>query len=285
MLSTIGVAIIGILAGVALMSCGNSGSQSKTAGQASSAAAAQLQDGTYLATYANLDSHGWQEFLQVKVQGHKIAAATFDAINAKDQLKTKDPNYNATMKKVTGTNPDAYTKALDGKLLSTQTLPVDAVTGATESSKDFNELAAKIEAAAKSGDTAPVVLPQNTTYTAQGKASQYGWAPYLAVTFLNGKISSVKMDQVKMVNGKVTDRQSTDTSFQAQYKKGTGKEITAVFEQLDQQLLQTGDPSKVDVVSSATEVSNYFKELAGRILAERVSVSPATISKTISSNG
>jgi major membrane immunogen (membrane-anchored lipoprotein) len=162
---------------------------------------------------------------------------------------------------------------------------VDAVTGATESSKDFNELAAKIEAAAKSGDTAPVVLPQNTTYTAQGKASQYGWAPYLAVTFLNGKISSVKMDQVKMVNGKVTDRQSTDTSFQAQYKKGTGKEITAVFEQLDQQLLQTGDPSKVDVVSSATEVSNYFKELAGRILAERVSVSPATISKTISSNG
>ncbi len=273
-----------LIVAAALISCGQSSSKTGAA-SSTQPAADKLQDGTYMATYSHTDSHSWQEFLQVKVQGNKITAARFDAIDAKGNLKTNDANYNATMKKVSGSNPDEYTKALSQALLTGQAAPVDGVTGATESSKDFNDLAALIIAAAKKGDSAPIILPQDGTYTAKGKASQYGWIPYLEITFANDQMTKVAVDQVKMDNNKITARQSEDKTFQEQYKKTTGKDITDAFNTLDSELLKTGDPSKVDVVSSATEISNQFKDLAKQILDSRVSLSPDTISQKISSNG
>lgn len=274
-----------ILAGAALAACGNSGSKASGGSQTSQAAqSAKLQDGSYLASYSATDAHGWQEFLQVKVQGNKISQVTFNAIDAKGNLKTNDQNYNATMKKVAGTNPIEYTRNLSQALISSQSVPVDGVTGATESSKDFNELAGQIMKAARSGSTAPIILAQNATYTATGKASQYGWMPYVEISFTDNQISGVTLDQVKKENNKITARQSQDQSFQAQYKKGTGKNITDVFSTLESELQKTGDPGKVDVVSSATEISNQFKELAKQILDSRVSVSPDTITKAISAN-
>ncbi|WP_455382190.1 FMN-binding protein [Salinispira pacifica] len=277
------VATAVLLAAAALISCGNSGSQSgQKSGSSAAAQNAALKDGTYLATYGATDPHGWQEFLQVEVKGGKITTVDFNAINAQKARKTNDQNYNATMKKIAGTNPIEYTAALQKELVSKQTVPVDAVTGATESSKDFNELAGRILSAAQSGDTTPIVLPQNATYTATGKANQHGWMPYVEITFTDNSISGVTVDQVKKENGKITDRQSTDKSFQEQYKKATGKSITDVFSTLESELQKSGDPNTVDAVSSATEISKQFKELASQILSSRASLSPSTITSVLS---
>ncbi len=268
-----------ILVGVALVACGNSSSKSQAG------ASTKLKDGTYLATYSTTDAHGWQEFVQVKVQGGKLSQVTFDAVDAKGNLKTNDQNYNTTMKKVAGTNPIEYTKSLSQALLASQQAPVDGVTGATESSKDFNVLAAEAIKAARNGNSTPVVLPQNATYTATGKASKYGWMPYVQITFTDIQISGVTVDQVKMENNKITARESQDQSFQDQNRKGTGKSINDVFSTLESELHKTGDPSKVDVVTSATEISNQTRELAAQILDSRVSVSPDAITSAISANG
>jgi major membrane immunogen (membrane-anchored lipoprotein) len=263
-----------ILVGVAFVACGNSSSKSQAG------ASTKLKDGTYLATYSTTDAHGWQEFVQVKVQGGKLSQVTFDAVDAKGNLKTNDQNYNTTMKKVAGTNPIEYTKSLSQALLASQQAPVDGVTGATESSKDFNVLAAEAIKAARNGNSTPVVLPQNATYTATGKASKYGWMPYVQITFTDIQISGVTVDQVKMENNKITARESQD-----QNRKGTGKSINDVFSTLESELHKTGDPSKVDVVTSATEISNQTRELAAQILDSRVSVSPDAITSAISANG
>lgn len=103
--------------------------------------------------------------------------------------------------------------------------------------------------------------------------------------FTDIQISGVTVDQVKMENNKITARESQDQSFQDQNRKGTGKSINDVFSTLESELHKTGDPSKVDVVTSATEISNQTRELAAQILDSRVSVSPDAITSAISANG
>lgn len=276
---------------LALLLAGCGGKQqsqaSNSAGSGSGSNAvmtAALQDGTYLATYKYTDAHGWQEFLQITVSGGKISKATFNAIGPDDTLKTNNESYNTQMKKIAGTNPQEYTKALDQELVSKQSTPVDAVTGATESSHSFNTLADKLIAAAKSGDTTPVVLPQNATYTAELAADTHGWIPHLEITFENGSISKVYYDGVQKENGKITARKSQDQSFQKSYSDATKNDVNKVFQTLESQLQQTGDPSKVDAVSGATTFSTDFKTLATTILEkQRVSVPPAKITSTIGS--
>ncbi len=282
------LAVVAILASLSLAACGgNKTAASKNSSNASGGGAAMtapLQDGTYLATYKYLDAHGWQEFLEMTVKGGKVTAATFNAVDANAKLKTNNQQYNTQMKQIAGTNPQEYTKKLEDAFLAKQATPVDVVTGATESSHDFNTLADKLLAAAKSGDTQPIILPQNATYTAELATDTHGWTPHLEVTFENGQITKVYFDGVQKTNGKITARKSQDASFQKQYTDATKNNVNDVFSKLQSELLQTGDPAKVDAVSGATQFSSDFKTLAQEILQkQRISISPDKIKSAIGS--
>lgn len=118
------------------------------------------KDGTYKAAFDKADSHGWKPFLEVTIKGGKIISANYDYVNAKDgTLKTKDKNYNAAMKKAKGTSPEEYTKKLDADLVAKQSDNIDAITGATTSSKLMKILSAEILRKASVGDLKETTLP------------------------------------------------------------------------------------------------------------------------------
>lgn len=113
-----------------------------------------LKDGSYKAEASDFDKNGWKPFVEITVKDGKISDTKFDYTNKDGKLKTQDADYNKKMKESkSGTNPETYAPKLAKDLVEKQDpSKVDAVTGATTSSKNFKELATKaIEEGAKKG--------------------------------------------------------------------------------------------------------------------------------------
>ena len=128
--------------------------------QPSPAEEVKLTDGTYKAEYDKLDSHGWKAFTEITVKDGKITEVDFDYLNDKGERKSENAEYNESMKKVAGTNPEEFTPILEKALVDSQDASkIDTVTGATSSSNSFKALAQKLisEKIAK-GDTTTLVV-------------------------------------------------------------------------------------------------------------------------------
>ena len=236
------------------------------AGCSGKQAAGQYKDGTYKATYNAFDGHGWKPELQVTISGGKVTAATFDYVNKQGQLKTNDQNYATLMKKQAGTTPKEYTSALQKELIAKQAAGVDAVTGATEGSAEFNEMASALLAKAKTGDTSPTVLPMNATYTASvPKFDSHGWKGQIAVTFKDNQITAVTYDEVN--KDKVL--KTKDAAYAKNMSAKTGVTPAEAYSKLEKELVATQNPAKVDAVTGATEGSHTFIELAKEAIAQR----------------
>lgn len=97
---------------------------------------------TYTAAVKDFDSHGWKGQIAVTIENGKITAVKYDEINKDKVLKTTDADYAKNMSAKTHVTPaEAYGK-LEQQLVTTQNpSEVDVVTGATEGSHTFIELA------------------------------------------------------------------------------------------------------------------------------------------------
>ena len=155
----LGLALSTVLALGILSGCG---------AKATPTATGALKDGTFKAEASDFDSKGWKPFVEITVKGGKITETKFDYTNKEGKLKTQDADYNKNMlEKSTAsvkTNPQKYSPELAKALVEKQDpAKVDTVTGATSSTKNFKELAAKaIEDGAKKGNSAviKVVMPE-----------------------------------------------------------------------------------------------------------------------------
>ncbi|HUX20349.1 MAG TPA: FMN-binding protein [Spirochaetia bacterium] len=236
------------------------------AGCAGKESAGQYKNGTYKATYNAFDGHGWKPQMDVTVAGGKVSTVTFDYVNKQGQLKTQDQNYAAQMKKVSGTTPAESAATLQKELVAKQASGVDAVTGATEASAEFNALSDAILAKAKSGDTSATVLTMNSTYTAAVPSfDSHGWKGQIAVTFTDNKITAVTYDEVN--KDKVL--KTKDAAYAKNMSAKTNITPAEAYSKLEKELISTQDPTKVDAVTGATEGSHTFVELATQAIAAR----------------
>ncbi len=123
--------------------------------------AASYKDGTYKATFDKIDSHGWNAQVELTIKDNAITFCTFDYVDKDGNFKSRNADYNVSMKAKSGTNPQVYVVQLAEDLLKKQSVAkVDAITGATHSSANFKELAEAALEHAKTGDQTAVVLPQ-----------------------------------------------------------------------------------------------------------------------------
>lgn len=123
--------------------------------------ASGMKDGTYKAEYDNVDTKGWKAYVELKVAKGKITEATYDYVNANNELKTADKKYEEAMKGKSGTYPAKYTEELEKALVEKQDVTkVDKVTGATSSSDHFKSLAEAAIKNANEGKTEVTKLPQ-----------------------------------------------------------------------------------------------------------------------------
>ncbi|WP_390405137.1 extracellular electron transfer flavoprotein PplA [Lacticaseibacillus jixiensis] len=117
---------------------------------------AKMKDGTYTLEEKNY-SHGYRVVFSIDVKGGKIVASHYDNVDKNGKSKTKDTEYEKSMKKVNKVGPVEYTKALNDALVKKQNpSEVDVVSGATHSSEAFIGYAQQLINAAQAGNTSKI---------------------------------------------------------------------------------------------------------------------------------
>lgn len=118
----------------------------------------KMKDGTYSLAEKNY-SHGYRVVFSITVKDGKITASNYDNVDKNGKSKTKDTDYEKSMKKVNKVGPVEYTKELNEALVKKQTpAEVDVVSGATHSSTSFIQYAEQLINAAQAGNTKKITV-------------------------------------------------------------------------------------------------------------------------------
>ncbi|MBC2398155.1 FMN-binding protein [Clostridium tetanomorphum] len=161
MKKVLSVVLTSILSLSLLAGCGSSNKDTNTSADKTkdTKTAAEYKDGKYKATYNKLDNHGWKAFVEVEIKDGKIASVDFDYLNKDNKRKSEDKEYNEKMKPISKTAPNEFCPKLEKDLVDKQEVDkVDAISGATTSTKNFKNLAKAALENAKKGDTKEAVV-------------------------------------------------------------------------------------------------------------------------------
>ena len=240
-----------------------SSSSAKTTKVAKLTAGGKMKAGTYKLEEQNY-SYGYRTTMSITVNSKgKITKSSYDQVNKKGKSKVDDTSYNKQMKKGSGTNPKAYipklNKSLTGAAATGNVGSIDVVTGATESSKTFQNYTQQLVQAAQAGDTATIKINngkkmKDGTYNLAEKNYSHGYKVTFGITVKNGKITKSDYNQVNK-NGK---SKTDDAAYNKQMKKIAKTDPKTYQPALNKSLVKSSDPTKVDVVTGATESSNTF---------------------------
>jgi len=113
-----------------------------------------LQDGTYRIEEAQAGGSGWQEALEMTVEGGEITDATFESVDEEGNQKIDDEEYQEMMSEASDVGPQEFIPALEDSLVENQSPEdVEVVSGATGTSEKFQDYASQLTAAAQEGNT------------------------------------------------------------------------------------------------------------------------------------
>lgn len=123
------------------------------------ASSSKYQDGTYTAkmskTYADENSHGWQDTLTVTFKGGKMTEVDFDGFNADGARKSEQTAETYPM----DPSPSVWIPQLEENIKKAEKADdVEAVSGATYGSAAAKELYAAVLTAAENGNTDEITL-------------------------------------------------------------------------------------------------------------------------------
>lgn len=222
-----------------------------------------MKAGTYKLEEENY-TYGYKTKFSITVNNKgKITKSNFDQVNKSGKSKVDDTSYNKKMKKGSGTDPKTYepklNKALEGAAATGNVGTIDVVSGATESSKTFQNYAQQLIQAAQAGNKSTIKINNGAkmkdgTYKLNEKNYSHGYKVTFSITVKNNKITKSNYDNVNK-NGK---SKTTDASYNKQMKKIAKTDPKTYTPALNKALVKNSDPAKVDVVSGATESSNTF---------------------------
>ncbi len=240
----------------------------KSSSSAKQVAGGALKDGTYKLDELGY-SHGYKVQMSMTVANGKITKTAYDYVNKDGKSKTKDADYEKSMKKVTKTGPKEYIPELNSsfKQNGANTAAIDVVSGATESSWTFKNYAAQLVQAAQAGNTATIQI-HNTdklkdgTYTLNEKNYSHGYRVTFSITVKDGKITASNYDNVDK-NGK---SKTKDADYEKSMKKVNKVGPVEYTKALNEALVKKQTPAEVDVVSGATSSSTAFISYAEQLI-------------------
>jgi len=281
------VMVLMVLA-LSLSACGNNNGAANNAAEPTEAAATNaaepavagaFTDGTYKAEYDRNDVRNWKAYVEVTVKDGKIEKAYYDYGNDAGELRTENENYIKGFSEANKMTPREAFDKLGVNLVSVQDASkVDAVSGATHSSRNFNELAAAALEKAKAGDTTVAVVPlyDDGAYKVSADAfDDHGWKPQVDLEIKDHKIASVQFDYVNEAGKLKTE----DADYKAAME-ASGTYPAKYTEELEKQLVEKQQIGSVDAISGATTSSGNFTalvEYALDDLAEIGKTEPAAI--------
>lgn len=245
-------------------------------------AGADLKDGTYSLEEA-AESNGYKATFTMVVKDGKIAEGTvFDYVNAEGKSKAEDKEYNESMKKIAGTNPEAFIPALNEALLESGSPDgVEVVTGATHSSMSFKNYAQQLVQAAQAGKTDKIVIEngkelQDGEYKLEEKNDSNGYHAVFSMVVKDGKIAESKYDNV---NAEGKSKQE-DADYNKQMKEIAGTNPETFIPELNKKLVDANEKAakeatkekpyaataSIDVVTGATHSSHSFEMYAEQLI-------------------
>lgn len=113
-----------------------------------------LQDGAYRIEDMEFGETGWQEALDITVEGGEITEATWESVDEDGNNKIEDDEYQETMTNVDGVGPQDFIPELEESLVAAQDpAEVEVVSGATGTSEKFQDYAQQLVDAAEEGNT------------------------------------------------------------------------------------------------------------------------------------
>ncbi len=99
-------------------------------------------------------------------------------------------------------------------------------------------------------------------YDAKSEEDDNGYSSTIDIVVKDGKIDSVVYDELDENGGK----KSEDEDYASLMKDVSGTTPAEAYEQLENALVKTQNPDKIDAVSGATGSSETFKKLAKEAL-------------------
>ncbi|MDF2655460.1 MAG: putative lipoprotein [Bacillota bacterium] len=235
--------------------------------------AADFKDGTYHAEYDRPDVRNWVAYVDVTVKDGKITKAYYDYTNEAGEKRTENKGYIEGFSAANeGMTPREAFDELGVRLVDKQDIEkVDAVSGATHSSRNFNELVGAALENAMDGSTsdAVVALYEDGLYRVEGDAfDDYGWKPFVEVQITDGDIAGVTFDS----ENEAGDLKSKDQEYKKNMEAKTGTYPEKYSSELQQRLIDKQIISQVDAVTGATQSSNDFTALVEYALDDMAEV-------------
>lgn len=228
---------------------------------ASEATAGTYVDGTYKGIYDRKDVRNWIAYVEITVKDGKVEKAYYDYTNENGDLRTNDENYSKAFENANKMTPREAFDKLGENLVSVQAADkVDVVSGATHSSRNFNELAAAALEKAKAGDPSDAVvnLYDDGTYKVEADAfDAHGWKPFIELVIKDHKVDSVNFDYVNEEGALKTE----DAEYKAAMEPQSGTYPEKYTAELEQQLIDKQLIGDVDAITGATTSSNNFHAL------------------------
>ncbi|WP_044482494.1 FMN-binding protein [Paenibacillus antibioticophila] len=229
-------------------------------------------DGTYKGIYDRKDVRNWIAYVEITVKDGKVEKAYYDYTNENGDLRTNDENYSKAFENVNKMTPREAFDKLGENLVSVQSADkVDVVSGATHSSRNFNELAAAALEKAKTGDTSDAVvnLYEDGTYKVEADAfDAHGWKPFIELVIKDHKIDSVNFDYVNEEGAMKTE----NAEYKAAMEPQSGTYPEKYTAELEQQLIDKQLIGDVDVITGATTSSNNFHALVEAALDDMAEI-------------
>ncbi|HPT82660.1 MAG TPA: DUF2292 domain-containing protein [Limnochordia bacterium] len=222
------------------------------------------KDGTYVAR-SEPDERGWFGEIEIVIKDGKITQVNYEELNQEGKRKGADYPYPQ--------GPESHDD-YEQRLISAQDPDeVEAISGATQTRDRFVEAAKAALRKAEEGDQSrpPAIMPQppapeeqpptqaaqwrDGTYTARTDMDDYGYYGEIELVISGGRITEVRYDE--------KDREGNPKGENYPYPLGPQSE-----DRYQEQLLETQDPEKVEVITGATQTWERFKETAREALRQ-----------------
>lgn len=113
-------------------------------------------------------------------------------------------------------------------------------------------------------DKAADIKYEDGNYDAESDMDENGWKGVIDITVKNGKITKVKYNEVDKDQNKKTE----DVEYSEAMENSSGISPKNAYDQLEEALINTQDPDKIDSVAGATSSSQQFKKLAEEALKQ-----------------
>ena len=221
------------------------------------------QDGTYVAR-SEPDERGWFGEIEIVIKDGKITEVNYEERNQEGNRKGADYPYPL--------GPESHDDYEQRLVDSQNPDEVEAISGATQTRDRFVEAAKEALRKAEEGDQSrpPAIMPQppaptdreqtdvqwrDGTYTARTEMDDYGYYGEIELVIADGKITEVRYDE--------KDREGNPKGADYPYPLGPESE-----DKFEEQLLETQDPEKVELITGATQTWERFKETAKEALRQ-----------------